>query len=399
MSKNLDISPFQSCVDSEYPNNLDCFGPIGLVVIQPTSFCNLDCDYCYLPNRQSKHRLSLDLIEPIFTTLLTSHLLAPDFTICWHAGEPLAVPISFYEAAFAIIEETRRKLGRDCRFRHSIQTNGTLINQAWCDFFQRHAVHVGVSLDGPAFLHDRHRHTRTGTGSHASTMRGIAYLQKNNIPLSIIAVLTQDSLDYPDEIFQFFTDNNITDIGFNIEETEGVHTASSLNQTGTEERYRSFMQRFWDLTAQADGAVKVREFECICSLIYQNDRLCQTEMNTPFAIVSIDHQGNFSTFDPELLAIKTDCYGDFILGNILHDCLTSTCYTKKFQRIYQDMAAGVQRCRETCSYFGVCGGGAGSNKFWENGSFNSTETKACRYRIQIITDIVLESLERSLGMS
>jgi uncharacterized protein len=62
------------------------------------------------------------------------------------------------------------------------------------------------------------------------------------------------------------------------------------------------------------------------------------------------------------------------------------------------MAAGVQQCQESCSYFGVCGGGAGSNKYWENGSFNSTETKACRYRIQIITDIVLAGLEQSLGI-
>lgn len=375
------------------------FGPIGLVVIQPTSFCNLNCDYCYLPDRQSKNRLSLELIEPIFTTLFTSRFLASCFTICWHAGEPLAVPISFYEQAFAIIENTHRKLNLDCRFNHSIQTNATLINQSWCNLFKQHSVRVGISIDGPAFIHDAHRQTRSGIGSHASTMRGISYLQKNNIPFNIITVLTQDSLDYPDEIFNFFMENGITDVGFNMEETEGVHAASSLNREGNEERYRAFMQRFWELTAQTQGAFKVREFECVCSLIYSDDRLHQTEMNTPFAIVSIDHQGNFSTFDPELLAVKTDRYGDFILGNVLHDSFESVCYTNKFQAIYQDMTLGVQHCQETCPYFGVCGGGAGSNKYWENGSFNSTETKACRYRVQIITDIVLEALEQSLEIN
>lgn len=396
---NTNFSLPQAYSTSETLFDLTRFGPIGLVVIQPTPFCNLNCDYCYLPDRQSKHRLSLDLIEPIFTNIFTSRFLSHSFTICWHAGEPLTVPISFYEEAFAIIEKTHRKLDLDCQFKHSLQTNGTLINQAWCDFFKQYSVRVGVSIDGPAFIHDAHRQTRKGGGSHASVMRGISYLQKNNIPFNIIAVLTQDSLNYPDEMFNFFIENGITDVGLNMEETEGVHSFSSLDRDGNEERYRAFMQRFWELTAQTKGAFKVREFECVCSLIYRNDRLAQTEMNTPFAIVSIDHQGNFSTFDPELLAVKTDRYGDFILGNVLHDSFESACYTEKFQRIYQEMAAGVQRCQDTCPYFGVCGGGAGSNKYWENGSFNSTETKACRYRIQIVTDIVLGALEQSLGIN
>lgn len=395
---NTHLSLSQSCTNNPAGVDFNRFGPTSLVVIQPTSFCNLNCDYCYLPDRQSKNRLSLDLIEPIFKNIFTSPFLPPCFTVCWHAGEPLAVPISFYESAFAIIEKTRCKLQVDCNVMHSVQTNGTLINQGWCDLFKEHSVHVGVSIDGPEFLHDAHRKTRRNIGSHASTLRGISYLQKNEIPFNVIAVLTQDSLDYPDEIFHFFLNNGITDVGFNMEETEGVNARSSLAQDGVEERYRAFMQRFWDLTVQTQGKFRVREFETICSLVYRNERLHQTDMNTPFGIISIDHQGNFSTFDPELLAVKTERYGDFILGNVLHDSFEGVYYTDKFQRIYQEMATGVQRCQETCPYFGVCGGGAGSNKYWENGSFNSTETKACRYRTQIITDIVLAALEQSLGL-
>ena len=76
---------------------------------------------------------------------------------------------------------------------------------------------IGVSLDGPDFIHNIHRKTRTGLGSHASTMGGIKLLQQNQLDFQVIAVLTATSLDYPDEIFQFFREHNINRVAFNIE--------------------------------------------------------------------------------------------------------------------------------------------------------------------------------------
>ncbi|ELS01942.1 arylsulfatase regulator (Fe-S oxidoreductase) [Xenococcus sp. PCC 7305] len=375
------------------------FGPISLIVIQPTSFCNLNCDYCYLPDRHLRNLLSLDLIEPIFEKIFTSSFFRGDLSICWHAGEPLTVPISFYKSAFAKIQKINAQYNiQNFVVEHSFQTNATLITQAWCDFFKEYPVHVGVSLDGPAFLHDAHRVNRQGDSSHEMTMRGLRYLQQNEISHSVICVITKDSLHYADELFEFFVKNKITDVGFNMEETEGVNQSSSLDGTETEATYRHFIKRFWELTSQSKGEFQLREFETLGSLIYNEERLQTTEMNHPFAIVNVDYQGNFSTFDPELLSVKTQDYGDFILGNLRQDSLESVCLSEKFQQIYQDLAAGVTLCRNTCPYFGVCGGGAGSNKYWENGTFNSAQTNSCRYRIQILTDIVVESLENSLGL-
>jgi uncharacterized protein len=375
------------------------FGPICLAVVQPTSFCNLDCDYCYLPDRHLRHQMSLDLIEPIFKTLFSSQFLKANFSICWHAGEPLAAGIAFYKTAFAQIEQlAATHKPEEIQFNHSFQTNGLLINQTWCDLFKQYPVHVGVSIDGPAFLHDAHRKTRAGLGSHAGALKGIKLLQENDIPLSVIAVLTADSLNYADEIFEFFESQGITNVGFNMEETEGIHTQSSLDADGVEARYRTFMKRFWQLVAEKNNTMKVREFEAICSLVYNNARLTNTDMNHPFRIVSIDHQGNFSTFDPELLSMPSDHYGDFVLGNVANQTFESACQTPKFQRLYREMQQGVTLCQQSCDYFGLCGGGAGSNKYWENGTFASTETQACRYRIKAVADIALEALENALGM-
>jgi uncharacterized protein len=217
------------------------FGSVKLVVIQPTSFCNLDCDYCYLPDRQSKDKLSLDLLEPIFKNLFQSKFIGKEFTVVWHAGEPLAMPITFYESAFNEIDRCDREFNSTgCLISHAFQTNGTLINRAWCDLIKKYRVKVGVSLDGPAFIHDAHRKTRKGLGTHASTMRGISLLQANEIDFSVIAVLTQNSLDFPEEIFNFFMEHQIRNVGFNIDETEGANPSSSLAKVGVEERSRLY---------------------------------------------------------------------------------------------------------------------------------------------------------------
>ena len=77
----------------------DPVGPLDLLVVQPTPFCNLDCSYCYLPDRANTHRMSLDTLEQVFRWVFSSGLVREPFTLRWHAGEPLEVPVARYEAA------------------------------------------------------------------------------------------------------------------------------------------------------------------------------------------------------------------------------------------------------------------------------------------------------------
>ncbi len=383
---------------SETASPKTTFGSVHLVVIQPTTFCNLNCDYCYLPqsDRQAKYKLPLDLLDPIFKNLFKSKLIKNQFTVVWHAGEPLTVPIAFYESAFNKIDRLNQDLNSiPYIISHSIQTNGILINQDWCHLIKEYQVKIGISLDGPAFIHDAHRKTRKGLGTHTSTMRGISWLKANNIEFHVIAVLTQDSLEFPDEIFNFFVENEIRFIGFNIDEKEGANNSSSLEGVELEEQYRAFMQRFYDLVKSTNGYIKVREFEKIRNLIYG---MSIERQSTPFTMINIAYNGDFSTFSPELLSMTSSVYGDFILGNVKHDKFESACKADKFKRINQDIQTGVNLCEHTCQYFPLCGGGAPSNKYFENGSFASSETMYCKYKTKILTDIILEDLEISLGL-
>ena len=148
------------------------YGPVRLLVVQPTPFCNLDCDYCYLPDRGDRSRLPLAVLEAAVERVLESPYFDGEFTLLWHAGEPLMAPIAFYD-------EATQRIGRLLEGRglpastvvQSLQTNATTIDGAWCDCFERNGIHVGVSMDGPAFLHDAHRVTRTGLPTHAATAR------------------------------------------------------------------------------------------------------------------------------------------------------------------------------------------------------------------------------------
>jgi len=378
----------------------DVAGPLELLVVQATPYCNLDCDYCYLPDRHDRRRFDPALLDPILDTVLSSPFVAGDFTLLWHAGEPLMVPPAFYDEASHRIAAALVRHGRgDLRITQAIQTNATVIDGRWCDCFVRNGIQVGVSLDGPAFLHNAHRRTRTGLGSHAATMRGIEHLRSHGIPFQVITVLTAASLDQADELFLFFLEHGISDVGFNMEETEGANLLSSLDQPGLEGRWRAFLERFWELCASYPGSLRLREFETLCGQVAGGSRLECTDMNRPFVILSVDVEGRFSTFDPELLGVRTERYGDFTLGRVGHDSLEAVLATPAYQRIASDMATGVEECRRNCDHFALCGGGAGSNKFWEKGTLACSETQACRWRVKVLSEVVLSGLERSLGLA
>jgi uncharacterized protein len=116
-------------------------------------------------------------------------------------------------------------------------------------------------------------------------------------------------------------------------------------------------------------------------------------------ILSVDHAGNFSTWSPELLGQKSPEHGDFLLGNVRDDDPDALEGSPKFRRLRNEIERGVAACRESCEYFGVCGGGAPSNKYFENSTFASTETLHCRLSKKAVTDVLLERLEDALAIA
>ena len=366
-------------------------GALELLIIQPTPFCNLDCDYCYLPGREVKTRMAPETLRQVFRRTFESSIVGDAFTVVWHAGEPLVLPISFYEEALQILRE-ENKCG--VNVRHSFQTNATLLTPAWCEFLLKHDLAIGVSVDGPEFLHDRHRKTRSGRGTWQQVVRGIRLLNDHAVPFHVITVLTADSLDYPDELFDYYVEHGVRQVAFNIEEIEGPHTTSSLSGDAAKARYLRFLDRFFDLIYASENPISVREFDFAFAAVAQGGTTPGrgAQQTSPFGIVSVDCLGNFSTFSPELLGLTNPRYGNFAFGNVTTGPLESALGTPGFQVVARDVAAGVGRCRATCEYFPHCGGGAPVNKLFENGGFDTTETMFCRLSIQAPLDLVLRKM-------
>jgi uncharacterized protein len=371
----------------------DLPGPLELLVLQPTPFCNINCSYCYLPDRQSTKQMSPETLEQTFAWVFSSGLVRAPFTLLWHAGEPLVVPPAFYEHAIALLHQHNRQ---GVEVYHALQTNATLIDADWCRLFARHDLHPGVSVDGPAFLHDRHRRTRQGKGTLDRVLRGIRLLGEHGIPFYVITVLTADSLLYPDELFDFYQEQQIGCVAFNVEEIEGPHTTSSLLGVEMRERFRRFFARFVDLALAADPPLAVREFETSAGALLgpRYGAESRTQENRPWAIINVDCEGNFSTYSPELLGLSSPRHGPFALGHVERDSLEAVLASERFRSLEDEIRLGVERCRQTCPYFAFCGGGPPANKFFENGTFASTETTFCRLHKQVCLDVTLARLEQ-----
>jgi uncharacterized protein len=366
---------------------------IELLVIQPTPFCNIDCRYCYLPQRNSRAVVAPATLLNLFTQVFASGWLKDCLSVVWHAGEPMVLPIAFYRDAFRMIDRAKPA---ELAVTHSFQTNGTLIDDAWCDFFEEAHVNVGVSIDGPKRLHDRNRLTRSGRGTFDRTIAGIRLLRRHKVPFHVISVLSAASMAVPREMFDFYIEEEIERVCFNVEESEGDHVSQLFSDSDIEAAYYRFLSEFWRLSAAAPGKIPfIREIEhALQQVIRPKGAPFGNQLVEPFAITSMDWAGNISTFSPELLGLKNAQYGNFLLGNINCDRLVDLPQRANFVRMLEDIEAGVAMCRESCEYFSVCGGGEPVNKLAENGTFVSTETTYCRLTKMRATDLVLDALER-----
>jgi len=339
--------------------------------------------------------MSLDTVRRAAEFTLGVPGRSPRALVLWHLGEPLVVPIDWYADAHRILSEV---LGADA-VRFQFQTNATLLTPAWTRFLRDDTrSRVGVSIDGPSFLHDARRMTRRGAGSHARAMKGVQHLRDARVPFGCIAVVTRQTLDHPDEFYDFFVELRPESLALNPEGVDGANAHSSLSGPAHEVLYRRFLRRFIDCWLRDGRPFGVREFRRVEALFHGDPAapsLVRNDQATPGSILSFDWQGNVHTFSPELLGVDVPGVGRN-LGNIYSDNWTHMTENAGFRQLKGAIDHGVEECAQGCEYFRFCKGGSPGHKWFELGTFAGKETAYCRLTVKAPFDEYLEGLRARL---
>ncbi len=172
--------------------------PVGAI-------CNIDCTYCYylhkkeLLGSESKFQITDDILE----THIRQYIEGQDreeVVFSWQGGEPTLLGLEFFRKVVAL-EQKYKKPGQ--RIENDLQTNGTLLNDEWGAFLKQHGFLVGLSIDGPAELHDAHRITREGGPTFDKVFAASQMLHRCGVPFNTLTVVNRTNAKKPLDVYRF----------------------------------------------------------------------------------------------------------------------------------------------------------------------------------------------------
>jgi uncharacterized protein len=354
------------------------------LIAQPATLCNLDCGYCYLPDRKQQTVMSAKVAQRLAASIEEQDSVHP-VELVWHGGEPLTTPLSHMRSLLAPFEHLRR----DGRMGHGVQTNATLINKRWIEMFIEFGFRVGVSIDGPRELNAT-RLDRAGHCSYEKAMVGIGQLRDAEIPFSVICVVTARTIDRANELMDFFGRLECASVGFNIEEQEGLN--AHREQVTPDQAY-AFWSRLWDLRDQYPH-LRVRDLDRLRGWLEH----VRSGRNDPAhgydPIPTVSATGQTVVLSPELLGIHAPAYSDFVIGNVLTVSLPRMLENLGRIGYVAEFDSGLRSCAAECEFWKFCRGAQAGNRFFEHGHFKATETAYCRNTYQAV---VRSALDRTRG--
>src|SRR2546423_10823533 len=269
-----------------------------LIVLQPTPYCNINCDYCYLHNRDDRTVMAPAVLDAIKSKILPR--LAPDASpaIVWHAGEPTVVPLSWYERAYRTL---RPALPPAASF--SLQSNGISISDEWVDFLGRSNTHVGLSVDGPQRFHDMRRKTRAGGPTWSLVIQNLRRLQSAGIYPNVISVLHPSALSFADEFYRFYREHHIEEVSFSIDEMEGANVASPFDGRDKEPMV-GFLNELLRLAFRDGYPLHIREVERIAHRLAEGGAI-DNEQVEAWRVIVVAANGDVTTFSPEFMELRS----------------------------------------------------------------------------------------------
>ncbi len=347
--------------------------PFHVVTKAVGAACNMSCSYCFYSEKMSFYnncRLMDDGTLELFVRDYINSNPGNVINFLWQGGEPLIAGIGFYKKAL----EFEKKYCGAKTITNSIQTNGTLITEEWCRFFRENNFLVGISLDGPADIHNAYRCMKDGGKSHEQVERGIDLLQKYGVDFNVTSCVTDVAAAEPLKVYEYFKSLGIKYIQFapivermpDNDETMLIHASPDSDSRkyapGTVDAlaYGKFLSEIFDKWAKHDmGEVFVMNFEWAIA--------AWMDLPTGYCVFSdkcgnclaIEHNGDVFSCDHYV-------YSDYYLGNLkektFSDMLGSKCQAD-FRNKKKDIP---QNCKY-CDYFFMCHGECPKNRILPGG--------------------------------
>ncbi|OGD78656.1 hypothetical protein A2368_01960 [Candidatus Collierbacteria bacterium RIFOXYB1_FULL_49_13] len=272
--------------------------------------------------------------------------VAPNVHFVWHGGEPTVAGVDFYRIA---IDMCHKYAVDGQRVTHSIQTNGTLLDEDWIKLFQQENISVGVSLDGPENLTNLTRIDASGKGAFSSIMRGINLLQSVNQKFGIIAVINALTIKHPDDIFSFMYSRGLSFAANPC--VSGPDAPSSIKELAVDPvEYADFLLRLMDLWLETeDHTFKVGPVDdLIKAVLGGRPSLCRFNGRC-HRYPTIDSNGDVYPCD-EFSESK------YLLGNARCQEFSEIFHAQPFHDYYSGRDSVLTACG-SCQWLNVCKGG------------------------------------------
>ena len=349
--------------------------PLYVMTKAAGSSCNLACEYCYYLEKNNLYKdiqpdkrfiMSDQLLERFIDMYIQSQT-TPQVQFCWHGGESLMRPLSFYKR----VVELQQKYAAGHIIDNTIQTNGTLLNDEWCRFFKDNNWLVGVSIDGPQEFHDEYRRNKMGAPSFRKVMQGINLLKKHGVEWNAMAVVNDFNADYPLDFYHFFKEIECRYIQFApiveriLPRKDGRHLASPMDANGapladfsvSPEQWGNFLCTIFDEWVCHDvGQYFIQLFDAtLANWIGEQPGVCTMARTCGHAGV-MEYNGDVYSCDHFV-------FPEYKLGNIRTSTLVEMMYSPRQQQFGNDKFDRLpDQCRR-CKYLFACNGECPKNRF------------------------------------
>jgi uncharacterized protein len=339
------------------------------VLAKPTgAACNLACAYCFFLDKEllypdSKFRMSDEVLETYIRQLVEAHS-TPQVTVAWQGGEPTLMGVEFYRRS---IEYQKKHARPGMAFENTMQTNGTLLDDEWCEFFRENDFLIGISIDGPRHLHDTYRLDKGGGPTFDRVMRGLRLLQKHGVEYNVLVAVNHTNADYPLEVYRFLRDEARTAWIQLIPVVERIdQEGHTIYQKGSRisersvrpEQFGRFLIQIFDEWVRHDvGRVFVQTFEAAVRnwLRMPSSGMCVFEPTCGLGL-ALEHNGDLYSCDHFVEP-------DYLLGNIMDTEMLEMVASDRQRQFGRDKRDALPRyCRE-CEVRFACHGECPKNRF------------------------------------